>query len=105
MKKSNHGWDHSRLTLRLWDFTGTALLNLFVLLFIVAYLSPLSFMVIASLTPHDQFLDGNAPILPAERVKFNYEGKDLIVYAVPTDEGIQHWALYKPARKSSEFID
>src|SRR5687768_18486423 len=97
--------DTSRLTYRLWDFTGTALLNLFLFLFLVAYLSPLPFMVIASLTPRDQFLDANAPILPSERVKFNYEGKDLIVYEVPTGEGIKHWALYKPSRKSSQFID
>ncbi|HEX6269245.1 MAG TPA: carbohydrate ABC transporter permease [Anaerolineales bacterium] len=105
MRKSKRGRDHSALTLRLWDFTGTALLNVFMFLFILAYLSPLSFMLIASVTPHNQFLDGNAPILPSERVKFQYEGKDLIVYEVPTAEGIQHWALYKPSRKSSEFID
>ena len=97
--------DSSTLTKRLWDFTGTAMLNLFMLLFLVAYLSPLPFMVIASLTPRDQFLNPNAPILPSERVKFNYEGKDLIVYEVPTEEGIRHLALYKPSRKSSLFID
>ena len=105
MKKSEGGQGHSRLTLRLWDFTGTALLNLFMVLFLVVYLSPLPFMVIASLTPRNQFLDGNAPILPSERVKFNYEGKALIVYEVPTEDGIKHWALYKPSRKSSECID
>ena len=104
-RKTAPGLDASRLSLRLWDFTGTALLNLFVLLFLVAYLSPLPFMVISSLTPHDQFLDSNAPILPSKRVKFNYEGKDLIVYQVPTAEGIKHWALYKPSRQSSLFID
>lgn len=104
-RKRTAGRDASRLTLRLWDFTGTALLNLFMFLFLIAYLSPLPFMVISSLTPHDQFLDPNAPILPSKRVKFNYEGKDLIVYQVPTQEGIKHWALYKPARRSSQFID
>ena len=97
--------DSSRLTLRLWDFTGTALLNLFMFLFIVAYLSPLTFMVIASFTPRDQFLNPNAPILPSERIKFPYEGKNLIVYQVPTEDGIKNWALYKPARRSSQFID
>jgi multiple sugar transport system permease protein len=89
----------------LWDFTGTAILNLFMFLFLVAYLSPLPFMVIASLTPRDQFLDANAPILPSERVKFNYEGKDLIVYEVPTKDGVRQWALYKPSRRSSQFVD
>ena len=105
MKRSKRRADVSRLTFKLWDFTGTALLNLFMFLFLVAYLSPLPFMVIASLTPQDQFLDGNAPILPSVRVKFNYEGKDLVVYNVPTQDGEKHWALYKPGRRSSEFID
>src|ERR1044071_6325539 len=104
-RKISRGGDVPRLTLRLWDFTGTAMLNLFMFLFLIAYLSPLPFMVIASLTPHDQFLDPNAPILPSQRVKFNYEGKDRIVYQVPTDQGIKHWALYKPSRQSSQFID
>ncbi|HSK88967.1 MAG TPA: carbohydrate ABC transporter permease [Anaerolineales bacterium] len=95
----------SRLTLRLWDFTGTAMLNLFLFLFLVAYLSPLPFMVIASLTPRDQFLDAHAPILPSVRVKFDYEGKERIVYKVPTEEGVKHLALYKPGRTTSQFID
>ena len=105
MKRSKRGSDHSTLTLRIWDFTGTALLNFFMFLFIVAYLSPLPFMVIASLTSRDQFLDVKAPLLPSERVRFNYEGKDLIVYHVPTDDGERELALYKPSRQSSEFID
>ena len=95
----------SRLTFQLWDFTGTAILNLFLFLFLVAYLSPLLFMVIASLTPHSQFLDAKAPILPSERHTFNYKGEELILYNVPTKEGIKEWALYKPGRKSSQFID
>ena len=70
-RKPAHLKDASQLTYRLWDFTGTALLNLFLFLFLVAYLSPLPFMVIASLTPQNQFLDANAPILPSERVNDN----------------------------------
>jgi len=93
------------LSFKLWDFSGSALLNLFMFLFIIAYLSPLPFMVIASLTPRDQFLDANAPILPSERIKVNYEGKDLIVYKVPMEDGERELALYKPGRQSSEFID
>jgi multiple sugar transport system permease protein len=89
----------------LWDFAGTSLLNLFVFMFVLIYLSPLSFMVISSLTPSDQFLDPRAPILPSEREKFAYEGRDLTVYNVPTEDGIKHWALYKPSREVSQFID
>ena len=47
-RRPAHLKDASRLTYRLWDFTGTALLNLFMILFLVAYLSPLPFMIIAS---------------------------------------------------------
>src|SRR5215217_7938954 len=104
-RKPSQGREVSRLTLKVWDFTGTAMINLFMFLFIIAYLSPLPFMVIASLTPRDQFLNPNAPILPSERVTFNYDGKDRIVYEVPTDNGIKHWAMYKPSRQSSQFID
>jgi multiple sugar transport system permease protein len=104
-RKQRQQSDASRLTFRLRDFTGTAILNLFMFLFILAYLSPLPFMVISSLTPRDQFLNPNAPILPSRRVKFNYEGKDLNVYYVHTNEGVKQWALYKPSRQSSEFID
>jgi len=107
MKIINHKYprDVSTLTFKLWDFTGTSLINLFIFLFILVYLSPLSFMVIASFTGHEQFLDSNAPILPSERETFNYDGKDLIVYNVPTENGEKHWALYKPSRESTQFID
>jgi len=105
MLRSKRRAEHSTLSFKLWDFTGTALLNLFMFLFVLVYLSPLPFMVIASLTPSNQFLDANAPILPSERVKFNYEGKDLIVYKVPFEDGERNLALYKPSRQSSEFID
>ena len=104
-RKPSQGRDASTLTLRLWDFTGTAMLNLFIFLFLIAYLSPLPFMVIASLTPHDQFLDSLAPVLPSEHLTFNYEGKDLVVYKVPVDNEIKYWALYKPTRQSSLFVD
>jgi multiple sugar transport system permease protein len=105
-RRSAQRRDVSHLTSKLWDFTGTALINLFMFLFIIAYLSPLPFMVIASLTPRDQFLNPNAPILPSERVTFNYDGKDRIVYEVPLEDGtIKHWALYKPSRRASDFID
>jgi len=105
MQRYKRKKEFSTLSFKLWDFSGSALLNLFMFIFIVAYLSPLPFMVIASLTPENQFLDANAPILPSTRIRFNYEGEDLIVYKVPTDEGEKEWALYKKGRQSSEFID
>ena len=104
-RKASHPRDASRLTFQLWDFTGTAMLNLFLFLFLIVYLSPLPFMVISSLTLRTQFFDAKAPILPSERVTFAYKGEDLDVYKVPTEDGTKTWALYKPGRKSSQFID
>ena len=105
MPTSSPRTQSSTLAFRLWDFTGTALLNLGIFLFILAYLSPLPFMFIASFTPRSQFLDANAPILPSVRETFPYEGKDLIVYKVPTPDGEKNWALFKPGRRTSQFID
>lgn len=95
----------SRMTFKLWDFTGTAILNLFMFIFVIAYLSPLSFMVIASLTPQQQFMDSHAPLLPSKQVTILYEGKELVVYHVPTAQGEKEWAMYKPGRKSTLFLD
>jgi multiple sugar transport system permease protein len=103
--KATRRRDVSRLTFQLWDFTGTAMLNLFLFVFLIAYLSPLPFMVISSLTPRSQFLDAKAPILPSERVTFEYKGEELVVYEVPAADGVKRWALYKPGRKSSQFVD
>ena len=105
ISKRKPGQDMSTLSYKLWDFTGTALINLFIFLFIFVYLSPLSFMVISSFTSHQQFMDIHAPVWPSVQEKFSYEGSDLIVYSVPTDSGVKHWALYKASPKSTQFID
>ncbi len=51
MKKSKNPFrrQSSTLTLRTWEFTGTALLTLFIWLFLLVFLSPLSYMVVTSL--------------------------------------------------------
>ncbi len=60
MKKSDHRrsrGEASTLTLRLWEFTGTALLNLLIWIAIVVYLSPLTYMLVTSLKSSDQLLE------------------------------------------------
>lgn len=100
------GGEASTLTLRLWEFTGTAMVNLFVVILVAAYLSPLSFMVVTSLKSGDQLQDSNSPIYPAERVYSEYEGKRVPVLSVPVEgQGIQEWALINRFRQYSEFID
>jgi multiple sugar transport system permease protein len=95
----------SRLSLKLWEFTGTGLVNLFIFIILVVYLSPLSYMVITSLKTNKQLLDPNSPLLPATAMTYTFQGKEYDVYQVPTDKGIQNWALVKPTRTTSQFVD
>lgn len=95
----------STLTFQLWEFTGSALIMLFMLVLLVTYLFPLVYMVTTSLKGTQQFQDSNAPLAPAARVYFNYQGKEYGVLKVPTEAGIKEWALIKGGRTSSEFID
>lgn len=96
----------STLTLRTWEFTGTALLTLFIWILLLAFLSPLSYMIITSLRSQDEFRDRSAPSYPAERLTYDYQGTTYQLYKVPTPDGIIHeWALVVPSRLSSQFID
>ncbi len=104
--KSSLRRQSSTLTLRTWEFTGTALLTLFIWIFLLVFLSPLSYMVVTSLRSSDEFRDRSAPIYPAERLTYVYQGTTYQLYKVPTPDGVIHdWALVKPSRLSSQFID
>jgi len=104
MKKSKYS-HVTPLGLRLWEFTGTALANLFVFILLGVYLSPLSYMVVTSLKSHLQLLDFRAPLWPAQAITYTYEGKDYDVYDVPVDGEMRQLALIKPTRTASDFID
>lgn len=93
------------LQLRLWEFTGTALVNLFVCILLIACLSPLSYMLLTSLETRLQLQDSLAPVWPAAPVTYNYQGREVRVYQVPTAEGTRQLALINPHLKYSEFID
>jgi multiple sugar transport system permease protein len=95
----------SALTFRLWDFTGTAILNFFIWIAVLLYLSPLTYMAITALKTKDQLSDVTSPIYPAVMEKFTYQGSVYDVYNVPTDEGVKQWALINKYRTYSEFID
>ncbi len=98
--------ESSTLTLRAWEFTGTALLTLFLWIFLLVFLSPLSYMVVTSLRSADELRDRTAPLYPAERQTYDYNGRTYQLYQVPTPDGVIHdWALINPSRLSSQFID
>ena len=96
----------SVLIMKLWRFTGSALLNLAIFSVLTAYLSPLAYMLVTSLKQPEQMSSGlGAPLYPAVNPKYNYQGEDYPIMQVPTAEGIKEWALITPRRTYSEFID
>jgi multiple sugar transport system permease protein len=103
--KSLKGGGESTLTFRLWEFTGTAMLNLFVVIILAGYLSPLAYMLVTSLKEKAQLMDSHSPLYPAVVKKLSYQGKEYQIFSVPTADGIKEWALVKRFRQYSEFVD
>ncbi|MGC1377405.1 MAG: carbohydrate ABC transporter permease [Anaerolineales bacterium] len=94
------------LTLRLWRFTGSAILNLVIFTLLAAYLSPLAYMFVTSVKVPEQMSAGsNAPLYPAANPKVHYQGVDYPVMQVHTADGVKQWAMVKVHRTYSEFID
>jgi multiple sugar transport system permease protein len=60
---------------------------------------------VTSLKSESQATDARAPILPSEVVMYEYEGEEYEVFFVPTETGLQKWALVDKGRADSEFID
>ncbi len=79
--------------------------NAFVLILLAIYLLPLIYLFVNSLKSHDQLLDSKAPLWPAERVTYAYNGKNYSVMEVPTNNGLRNLVLIKPRVAYSEFID
>ena len=97
--------DISMLQLRLWEFTGTAFVNLFVFLLLLMYLSPLSYTLVSSLENDSQFLETNPPIWPANVVTYTYQGQVEEIYNVPMPDGVRQLALVKALPTKADFID
>lgn len=95
----------SVLTFRMWEFTGTALINLIIFSLLAAYLSPLVYMVATSLKEKRQFSDTSAPLYPAKQVEFEYEGKNYPVMIVPIDGEMRELAMVTRSRTYAEFVD
>jgi multiple sugar transport system permease protein len=103
-RKNNLG--ESVLTLRLWRFTGSAILNLVIFILMAAYLSPLAYMVVTSVKSPAELSAGlGAPWYPAVNPTYRYAGRDYSVMQVPTADGIKEWAIIKRRPTYSEFID
>lgn len=95
----------STLTKKTWEFTGSAMLNLFMFMLLATYLSPLVYMLSTSLKEPAQQGDSNSPLYPAINPLYDHEGKPRTILKVPTEDGIKEWALIAPRRTYAEFID
>ncbi len=94
-----------RRAFRLWNWSGTALVNLIAWGLVIGYLFPMAYMFVTAIKENLQFYDSDAPMWPARAVTFIYQGQENYVYKVPTDQGIQTWALVNPHREDSDFVD
>jgi len=97
----------SVLTLRLWRFTGSAILNLVFFMLLTAYLLPLGYMFVTSVKAPEQVADGlGAPLYPAINPLYHYQGRDYALVDVPTPDGVKQWAMINSRQTTyAEFID
>lgn len=95
----------SLLSREIRRFLTTGTITLFALIVLVGYLSPFAYSMSTSLKTKDLITHPKVPLWPAEAATYEYEGKVHDVYNVPTDQGMQQWALVKKGRKQSLFVD
>ena len=94
-----------RISYRAWNWSGSLIVNALVWILLIAYLFPMSFMLVAAVKDSQQFLDTDAPLWPAQETTFTYQGQEYPIYRVPTEQGVQMWALVNPHREDSDFVD
>jgi len=86
-------------------FTAVAAMTLFAVTIASAFLMPLAFMVATAFKDQSQLTAPNAPLYPAAPETFSWDGVELPVYDVPTENGVRALALLEPHREDSIFID
>ncbi len=76
----------------------SAAVTLGALIILSIYIMPLVFGVVTSLKTKSQASAPNSPLIPSDIVQYEYEWESYPVYEVPTDDGIQEWALIQRRR-------
>lgn len=94
------------INLHRWEAFGTGLVNLLIFSLLFVYLFPTLYMVSVSFMESPQLRDRNAPPYPARQLRYEYDGKERLIYQVPLADGtVRDLALAVPGRTASEFID
>jgi multiple sugar transport system permease protein len=77
----------------------------FAILVVTAFLMPLGYGITMALKTDFQISNAGAPLWPASERTYSYEGEEYEIYLVPTEDGIQEWALVTKRREESWFVD
>ncbi len=77
----------------------------FAMAVLALFLMPMGYAFVTSLKTKEQASDPTAPILPAEAVTIEYEGKEVELLVVPIDGEERELAIVKKGRQESEFVD
>jgi multiple sugar transport system permease protein len=88
-----------------WYLVGMGSAIMIATIIALIYLSPFAYMVLTSLKSDAQVNTTAGDALPTTSVTFLHEGKVLPLYKVPTEQGIQQYALLNSTRNEATFID
>lgn len=86
-------------------FLGRAMLLMFALVIIGAYLLPLLYMVTTAFQQPGQATSPGAPVWPGTPQTAQFEGDTYPLYSVPIDGTVRQLILLEPGRESSVFVD
>jgi multiple sugar transport system permease protein len=75
------------------------------LVILLLYLMPLGYSFVTSFKSKNQVSDVTAPVLPSERMTFDWEGESFEVYEVPIDGETRELALTVRRRDHAFFLD
>jgi len=90
---------------QLRPFLAISGVTLFASIVVSAFLMPLVYMTSTAFKSESQTSTPGAPLYPAAAETFTFEGEEFPVFQVPTENGMQAWALIEPHRETSVFID
>jgi multiple sugar transport system permease protein len=86
-------------------FLGRAMLLMFALVIIGAYLLPLLYMVTTAFQQPGQATTPGAPVWPATPQMAHFEDDTYPLYSVPMNGTVRQLILLEPGRESSVFVD
>lgn len=93
-------------TVKQQDILNKILVTGIALFILLIFIAPLGYMFTTGIKSDEQMSDPNAsPFWPQSSATFEYEGEQLEVYQVPTEDGVRALAAIKKTRTATTFID